>query len=186
MFRLGAGRFTGRMTSRDAVLLAATVAVGLMAGLFFAFSVAVMPGLARSGDRTLVEAMQRINVAIQNGWFLLAFGGALPLSAAAVVLCLRDGGRVLLPWVVAAAALYLAVLVITFGVSIPLNNRLDAAGDPGRIADPAAVRAAFESAWVRWNLLRTLLCTAALGCLGRALLLSGRAAAEAALRTGHM
>ncbi|WP_431959993.1 DUF1772 domain-containing protein [Actinacidiphila sp. bgisy160] len=174
------------MTSRDAVLVAATVAVGLMAGLFFAFSVAVMPGLARAADRTLVDAMQRINVAIQNGWFLLAFGGSLLLCAAAVALCPRDGERGPLPWVIAAIVLYLAVLVVTFGVSIPLNDRLDAAGDPARLADIAAVRERFEAAWVRWNLVRTLLCTGALGCLSWALVLSGRVAAEAARRAGHM
>lgn len=186
MFRLTRRGFTGRMTSRDAVLVAATVAVGLMAGLFFAFSVAVMPGLAKAADRTLVDAMQRINIAIQNGWFLLVFGGSLLLCAAAVALCLRDAGRGPLPWVIAATVLYLAVLVVTFGVNIPLNDRLDAAGDPGSLADPAAVRERFEAAWVRWNLVRTLLCTAALGCLGQALVLSGRAAVEAARRTGRM
>ncbi len=145
------------MTSRDAVLVAATVAVGLMAGLFFAFSVAVMPGLAKTADRTLVEAMQRINVAIRNGWFLLAFGGSLLLLGAAVALCLGEDGRGPLPWVIAATALYLAVLAVTFGVSIPLNESLDAAGDPARRADIADVRERFEAAWVRWNLVRTLL-----------------------------
>ena len=57
-------------------LLAATLATGLMAGLYFAFSCAVMPGLARTDDRTFVAAMQWINVRILNGWFALAFGGA--------------------------------------------------------------------------------------------------------------
>ncbi|MEU6345080.1 anthrone oxygenase family protein [Streptomyces sp. NPDC046977] len=165
------------MTSRDAVLAAAAVATGLMAGLFFAFSAAVMPGLARTGDRTMVEAMQRINAAIQNGWFLLVFAGALLLGAAGAVLCVRDGARTVLPWVVAGTVCYLLVLVVTFAVSIPLNDRLDAAGPPGAAADPAALRARFEAAWVRWNLLRTLLCTGALGCLAWALVLSGRAGA---------
>ncbi|MDX3075214.1 DUF1772 domain-containing protein [Streptomyces sp. NPDC088354] len=165
------------MTSRDAVLAAAAVATGLMAGLFFAFSVAVMPGLARTGDRTLVDAMQRINAAIQNGWFLLVFAGALLLGAAAVVLCVRDGARTVLPWVVAGTVCYLLVLVVTFAVNIPLNDRLDAAGPPDAVADPAAVRERFEAAWVRWNLVRTLLCTGALACLGWALVLSGRAGA---------
>ncbi|MFJ4984639.1 DUF1772 domain-containing protein [Streptomyces sp. NPDC088732] len=165
------------MTSRDAVLAAAAVATGLMAGLFFAFSVAVMPGLAMTGDRTLVEAMQRINAAIQNGWFLLVFAGALLLGAAGAVLCVRDGARTVLPWVVAGTVCYLLVLVVTFAVSIPLNDRLDAAGPPGAMTDPAAVRERFEAAWVRWNLVRTLLCTGALGCLAWALVLSGRAGA---------
>ena len=42
----------------------AAVVTGLFAGLFFAFSIAVMPGLRRAGDRAMIEAMQGVNVAI--------------------------------------------------------------------------------------------------------------------------
>ena len=58
-------------------LLLAVLTVGLMAGVYAAFAFAVMPGLARTADRTFVEAMQRINVAILNGWFLVCFLGGL-------------------------------------------------------------------------------------------------------------
>ncbi|MEV0057744.1 hypothetical protein AB0H34_45570 [Saccharopolyspora shandongensis] len=44
-------------------MLSATIACALMAGLFAGFAYAVMPGLGRSSDRTLVEAMQNINKA---------------------------------------------------------------------------------------------------------------------------
>lgn len=154
---------------RSLVLLAATLATGLMAGLYFAFSVAVMPGLGRAGDRTLVEAMQRINVAILNGWFTLAFGGALVLGVAAAVLHRGGAGRPALPWIIAGVALYAVSLLVTMGFSVPLNDRLADAGDPGRIHDVAAARAHFESAWVHWNAARTLACTAALGCLAWAM-----------------
>lgn len=154
---------------RSLVLLAATLATGLMAGLYFAFSVAVMPGLGKSDDRTLVEAMQRINVAILNGWFSLAFGGALVLGGIAAALHWRGEARAALPWIIAGVVLYAASLVITMGFSVPLNDKLAAAGDPGRIRDLAAVRADFESAWLRWNAARVLTCTAAMGCLAWAL-----------------
>ncbi|WP_329137952.1 DUF1772 domain-containing protein [Streptomyces sp. NBC_01476] len=150
---------------RAFVLLAATLTTGLMAGLYFAFSVAVMPGLGRSADRTFVEAMQRINVSILNGWFGLAFGGALVLGALAAALHWRGDGRPALPWIVAGVVLYAVSLLITMGVSVPLNDRLAAAGEPDRIRDLAAVRERFASAWVRWNAARTLTCLAALGCL---------------------
>ncbi|GIF45429.1 hypothetical protein Axi01nite_97400 [Actinoplanes xinjiangensis] len=55
------------------------------------------------------------------------------------------------------------------GISVPLNEELAAAGDPGAISDPATGRAAYEEVWVRWNLVRTLASTAALACLVRAL-----------------
>jgi uncharacterized membrane protein len=162
---------------RTTALIAATVTTGFMAGLFYAFAIAVMPGLARTGDRTFVEAMQRINVAILNGWFAVAFGGALVFTALAGVLHLGGDARPVLPWIAAALLLYVAVLLITFGINVPLNDALDGAGDPDRISDItrlAAVRERFEARWVRWNAARAVACTAALACLAWALVLHGR------------
>src|SRR3954468_14451923 len=155
-----------------ATLIGATITKGLMAGLFAAYYYAVMPGLARAGDRTFVEAMQQTNAAILNGWFGICFGGALVFALAAAVLHL---GRPGLPWIVAGLVLYVAVLVITLGINVPLNDRLAAAGDPATLADPAAVRAAFEGVWVRWNVVRAVCSTAAFGCLVGALAVRGPA-----------
>ncbi len=47
---------------------------------------------------------------------------------------------------------------------MPLNDALAAAGEPAALADPAAVRAAFESRWVTWNVVRTLTAAGALVC----------------------
>jgi uncharacterized membrane protein len=154
--------------TRTLTLFAATIATGLMAGLFFAYTTSVMPGLRRADDRTLVTTMQRINVAILNGWFLVVFLGAFLLSALAVVLHLRDGA--VLPWAIAGLVLYGLTLAITFGFNIPLNNQLDAAGDPSAIVDLAAARARFEVPWVRWNLARTATSLAAFLSLATALL----------------
>ncbi|MGC5016443.1 DUF1772 domain-containing protein [Streptosporangium sp. DT93] len=159
---------------RGVALVAATVTVGLTAGLLYSYACSVMPGLARTDDLTFVGAMQRINVAILNGWFAVCFAGALPLIAVAAGLHLQRDGRPVLPWIVAALVLYVAVLVITFAVNVPLNNALNAAGDPGGIADLAAVRERFEGMWVRWNIARTVACVAAFSCLAWALVLHGR------------
>lgn len=160
---------------RGLVLLAATLTTGLMAGLYFAFSVAVMPGLAKASDRTFVETMQRINSAILNGWFSIAFGGALVLGAVSVVLHWRGEARPALPWVVAGVVLYTASLFITMGLNVPLNDQLAHAGDPARIHDLAAVREKFETTWVHWTVARTLTSTAALGCLAWAMRAAARA-----------
>ncbi|MFF0573062.1 anthrone oxygenase family protein [Streptosporangium saharense] len=160
-------------------LLAATVTTGLMAGLFAAFSYAVMPGLARSHDRTFVEAMQRINVSIVNGWFMVCFLGGLVFTIAALVLHLSTG-RELLPWIIAALVLYAAMFVITAAVNVPLNDQLARAGHPGDIADLAAVRQAFEARWVTWNVVRAVANVAAFAALTWALVLHGRATAPPA------
>ena len=159
---------------RSTVLFGAAMTTGLGAGLFYSYACSVMPGLARADDRTFIETMQRINVAILNGWFMLSFLGSLVLIGAAGALELKAGSRTVLLWIGAAAVFQLAVLVITGVVNVPLNDRLAAAGSPDRITDLAAVRAAFEDTWVRWNLVRALTSTAAFACIAWALRLSAR------------
>jgi uncharacterized membrane protein len=152
-----------------AVLLAAsTVAVGLMAGFFYAYACSVMVGLDRVDDRTFIITMQWINATVRNAAFAPAFFGALLLTiaAAAVAVLAR---RPSWGWILAAAALYAAAFLITMTLNVPLNEQLAAAGDPDRISDLAAVRAAFEGPWVRWNILRTALTTGSLIALAIAL-----------------
>lgn len=161
-------RFTVPMDLfRNATLVVAVVTIGLFAGLFYAFSCAVMVGLRRTDDRTFVSTMQSINIAIVNGWFMVSFLGAGVATALAGVLHV---GHRPLPWIVAGFVLWAATIAITRAVNIPLNNALDAAGPVDSIADLAAVREHFEVTWVRWNLLRAVVSTGALGCLAIALL----------------
>jgi uncharacterized membrane protein len=159
--------------TQTATLLVATVTTGLMAGLFFAFACAVMPALGRSSDRAFIETMQNTNKAIINGWFMLPFMGTLPLLVLAVVLAWRGQGRPALPWIIAALVLYLVAFLITSGVNVPLNDRLERAGDPGHITDLAAVRRHFEDRWVSWNIARAVVHTAAFACMAWALVLYG-------------
>ncbi|GLW09195.1 membrane protein [Microtetraspora sp. NBRC 13810] len=156
---------------RELVLMLATVTTGLIAGLYYAYACSVMLGLRKVGDRVFIDVMQRINVAIQNGVFLIAFLGAALFAIAVIVLDLAAGRGLSVP-VVAGCVLYVLSLVITFGINIPLNNRLDAAGEPSGIADPAAVRASFEATWNRWNVMRALVSLAGFVCLCWALLVS--------------
>jgi uncharacterized membrane protein len=157
------------------VLLAATLTMGLMAGVFGLYSHTIMRGLGRTDDRTFIRAFQEMDRAIINPWFMLAFLGALGFTGLAAVLHLGRPARPVLLWVGLALVLYLVAFAITIGVNVPLNNALKAAGDPDRIADPAAVRALFDEArWVAWNHVRTLVSTVAFGCLAWALVESGR------------
>jgi uncharacterized membrane protein len=160
---------------RAAALVGATLTMGLIAGLFYAYACSVMLGLGRTDDRTFVDVMQRINVAILNGWFSISFAGALVLTALAGALHLRGDGRTVLPWIVAALILYGVAFVITVAVNVPLNNALAAAGESDRIDNAAAVRERFEARWVRWNIARAVASTSALGCLAWALVLYGGA-----------
>jgi uncharacterized membrane protein len=61
-------------------------------------------------------------------------------------------------------------VALTIAVNVPLNDTLKAAGEPDRVADLAAVRKQFnEARWAAWNVVRTLVSTAAFGCLAWAL-----------------
>ena len=149
-----------------AVLAAAVLAMGLVAGVIGLYSHTIMPGLRHTDDRTFVRAFQSMDRAIINPWFMSAFFGALILTGLAAALHLSGDKRNVLPWIGAAFVLYLIAVVITLAVNVPLNDTLKAAGDPARIADLARVRQHFnEARWSAWNLVRAVTSTAAFGCL---------------------
>ena len=157
---------------RALTLMAATISMGLVAGVFGVFGHTIMPGLKKTDDRTFVGAFQSIDRAIINPWFMGGgFLGALVFTAAAGVLNIGEDA---LPWILAAFVLYVATFVITIAISVPLNDAIKAAGEPDRIPDLGAVRARFnESRWARWNLVRALASTTAFGCLAWALVVHG-------------
>ncbi|OEV05449.1 DUF1772 domain-containing protein [Streptomyces oceani] len=155
---------------QESALVLATALNGLMAGLYFAFSVAVLPGLRERDERAFANAMRSINRKILNPWFALAFGGTMLVILAVAVPSMASGatnGPSRL--VMAAFLLYTATLVITFAVNVPLNDALEKADGPAL----AAARERFEGRWVRWNHARTVLAAASLGCLAAALALEG-------------
>jgi uncharacterized membrane protein len=154
---------------QGAFLLAATLSVGLMAGVFVLYAHTIMPGLAKTDDRTFVGAFQAIDRAIINVWFIPAFFGALILTAIAALFSLGEERNDALPWAIAAFVLYLPVVIVTMRVNVPLNNAIKAAGDPDRI-DVTTVRRDFdEPTWRRWNIFRAFASTAAFGCIAWAL-----------------
>ena len=165
---------TGADRKADIVLGAAVIAMGLLAGLFYAFDVAVMPALTAADDRTLVDAMQQMIDKIENPAFFLTFLGAPALAAVALLQARRSGAAKTAGWIVAGLALYTVTVVVTFAFHFPLNDDLKNAGDPARIENLAAVRDDFVTPWVAWNIVRTLASTAAFGSLAWALVLRGR------------
>jgi uncharacterized membrane protein len=156
MDRLAPARWDGDMNEilenlRAPVLLAATVASGLQAGTYYAWASGVMPGLARTDDRTFVATMNHVNVAIVNPVFMLTFLGAPALAAVAVATSAPSARA----WAVAGLVLAIGTVVVTGAANVPLNDALAAGGS----------RADFETVWVRWNVVRTVTSTGALACL---------------------
>ena len=142
----------------------ATVAMGLMAGTFYAYAVSVMVGLHRTDDLTFVTTMQALNEVTPNAAFAPALLGALVLPIVAAVVAFRRRSRARSA-LVAAAALYAAAFVVTIAGNVPLNDDLEAAGPPDQIADVHQVREDFEDPWVLWNDVRMVLTTGGLVAL---------------------
>lgn len=143
------------------ILGLSALATGLVAGTYYGFSIAVMPGLAAVDDRAFVTVMNQINTAIINPAFLVPFLAAVVLPIWALVRHRRARPAVL--WILAGLALYLIGFVTTSAINVPLNDGL-AAG--------TVTREQFEGPWVAWNLVRAVLSTAATACLVAAMVRS--------------
>jgi uncharacterized membrane protein len=141
---------------------AATVATGLMAGVYFIYAVAIMPGLRRLDDTGFVAAFQAIDRAIINPIFLVAFFAPAALCG---ISAFTERGELGYRWIVAALVLNAAIVAITMAVNVPLNDGLKARGDVTG-PDATAARDAFrEGRWVAWNWFRTAVNVGALVCL---------------------
>ncbi|MEV6068722.1 anthrone oxygenase family protein [Nocardia sp. NPDC052001] len=158
---------------RMAALVAATLSTGVIAGLFYGYANSVMPALGQTDDRVIIDVMQRINVIIVNPLFMLAFMGTVGFTVLAAALHLGKDSRTTLLWIGIALVLNVIAFAVTSGLNVPLNNQLAAAGDPAQIGDLAAVRAQFETSWVRWNIVRAVLHTLAFAVLIGALFVAG-------------
>jgi len=145
------------------VLATALFLCSLTAGFLLAFAVVVMPGLKRLEDAALLRAFQVIDRVIQNNQpvFMLMWVGSVVAMLAALALgvgTLTGVDRMLL---LGAGGLYLfGVQLPTVAINVPLNNgvqRLDIDElDSGALLE---ARAAFETRWNRWNLIRTGMAT---------------------------
>jgi uncharacterized membrane protein len=134
--------------------LIATLACGIITGVFYAFSTIVMSGLGSIPGAHGVSAMRAINDAVINRLFLGPYLGAVLLCAMIVVVA---------PFVWSAAAAALAILgalayivgtfVVTIVFNAPLNNRLAEAkpDDP----DTMALWDEYLQQWTKWNHVRT-------------------------------
>ena len=152
------------MASDDQLLFALTLVAafgcGLMAGLFFAFSVSVMKALARLPSAEGIAAMQSINVAIINSVFLAAFFGttvACGLIMIASLLRWHDPGAV---YLLIGGALYLVgTFLVTLVFNLPKNNVLASVAPAN--PESASLWTDYLSKWTAWNHIRAAAALAA-------------------------
>lgn len=129
------------------------VTTGLIAGLFFFCSVALMPALGRIPAPAGIAAMQAVNMVIVRALFLVVFIGAAVATGVLAVLAAD-------PLRLAAAACYLVgVIGVTAVANVPLNNAL--AGVAANSAEGERLWRHYLSRWSAWNHVRTVTGTAA-------------------------
>lgn len=136
-------------------LVALTLASGLVAGVFLAFSDFLMKSLHAADPAAGTEAMQVINRKVYRSIFMVLFIALTPLSALASLLAalFLDGAAAF--WLIAAGALYVfGVFGVTGIRNVPMNRQLDGmplGGVAARNYWPAYVRG-----WIVWNHVRSL------------------------------
>jgi uncharacterized membrane protein len=143
------------------LLIITTTITGLIAGLFYSWSVSVMPGIGRLDDKEFLMSFQAMNRAIINPVFMLCFlGAAVMLPVTTFV----NYGQPTFWLLMVASLFYLGgVIAVTFIGNIPLNNALDRLNIASSTSEQlAAFRAQFESKWNALNHVRSVANTVAL------------------------
>ncbi|HSS63116.1 MAG TPA: anthrone oxygenase family protein [Gammaproteobacteria bacterium] len=153
-----------------AVTFIAALGCGLVAGIFFAFSAFVMKALSRLPADQGIAAMQSINVAVLNPWFMTAFFGTAALCLAALVVSVNRWPDAAAICLITGSALYLiGTLAVTIVCNVPRNNSLAAVS----ATDPKSgdTWAGYVAEWTAWNHVRTIASLAAAASFSIALAL---------------
>jgi uncharacterized membrane protein len=140
----------------------ATLTTGLVAGVFYAYSVSVDPGLAAQSDASYVATMQEINERIQNPLFFASFIGAVLFLLAALVVHLPRlrSSRFLL--ISLACLLYIGGgFLLTAFINVPMNDQLATVDPEAPALVLSRAREAYEGPWDFWNGVRTIFSTMA-------------------------
>ena len=133
---------------------------GLIAGLFFAFSVAVMQALARLPAASGMSAMQAINSAILNPLFLVVFLGTGAGAVLVMVTALLHWQSPSSVYFIIGGMLYLVgSLGVTIVCNVPKNDAL-ASVAPAH-PDSAGLWDSYVRRWTAWNHVRTVASLAA-------------------------
>ncbi len=142
-------------------ILISALLCSLVAGLVFTFAIVVMPGIQSLGALAFLKSFKAMDRVIQNNppiFMLVWLGSAVVLLLSTVLGIWQLAGldRFLL---IAACAIYLfGVQLPTVTINIPLNNQLQSQ-DLDTLTEAALLEtsAKFESRWLRWNAIRSIL-----------------------------
>ena len=138
-----------------ALALLSALGCGLVGGVFFAFSAFVMKALSRLPPAEGIAAMQSINIAVINPWFMIAFLGTAATSSLAMIAGARRFHEPGAVYLLVGGVLYIfGSLLVTMAFNVPRNNALASLAP----TDPhaASLWAGYVAGWTACNHVRTI------------------------------
>ena len=145
------------------LIVLAIVGSGLVAGIFYSFSVVVMRGLARLSKPEAIRAMQAINVVVINRWFFSVFMGTSGLSLGLLLafsLDFRGWSSIV---VILGAVIYIGGCFLVTGTrNVPRNDKLDKISSDDESSHH--VWDTYLEEWTYYNHVRTLASLLAMLC----------------------
>jgi len=147
-----------------AILAAAVIMCGMIAGFFLTFSDFLMRSLKLAKTTAGIEVMQIINREVWKSITIFMLWGMVALSVALGGYASLQLNGPLLAWVISGSTTYvLGMLLVSYAFNIPMNNRLDAL----ELSTPAAAtywHDNYVDRWVFWNYVRAIASATAAIC----------------------
>lgn len=149
------------MTLSVGLVLTSTLSCALVTGFVFTYAVIVMPGLAKLTDKEFIRAFQVTDALIQNNQpiFMIVWVGSVISVISTLIVSLMGPYSVETVLVIIAGFVYLlGVQGLTVLVHLPLNRRIQTVNveewDASALREE---RLLFETRWIRFNWIRTLI-----------------------------
>ena len=137
------------------ITYATAIGAGLMAGLFYMFSIFIMRALDRLPPSEGIAAMQSINKTIITPLFMLVFMGVTLASVALIGLAVFKVDGPAKIWLIVGSVSYLVlVFMLTGGYHVPRNDKLDTFNPES--AEAARFWADYVKEWTMWNHVRAI------------------------------
>ena len=145
------------LTLKSLILYGSVILTGLSAGLFYAWSVSVIPGTQKIADPTYLETMQAINREILNPRFFLVFFGSIALLSISSIYEFHCNKTIFWLMLTASVFYFLGTVGVTGLGNVPLNDQLEALNlSEMSISKMAEFRSFYEENWNRLHMIRTI------------------------------
>ena len=143
---------------KSTVLFFAIITTALSAGLLYAWTISIIPGLKNIPSKSYLEAMQSINKAILNPGFFIIFFGSLILMILSIYF--QHKVKVNLAfWLITGGAIsyLIGVIGVTIFGNVPMNEALDLVNINTLSGEELEnIRLSYESKWNQLNTVRTI------------------------------